>query len=140
MSDRPQQRITREAERIGVEAFARECVALFEGDSLDPRLIHLLAGRAAVWGLAVGPEQLYWHRVWALRGLLWSWHPVGVAAVRSGCGDESWRVREMAAKVVARHALSDVVDAVAALCDDPVPRVRTAARRAVVAATSNDAS
>ena len=45
--------------------------------------------------------------------------------------DESWRVREMAAKVVARHALGDALPVVARLRGDPVARVRVAAHRAV---------
>jgi hypothetical protein len=37
----------------------------------------------------------------------------------------------MAVKVVARHVLGDALPAVAELRDDPVPRVRAAAGRAV---------
>jgi HEAT repeat protein len=51
-------------------------------------------------------------------------------------GDEHWRVREMAAKVVARRKLGDAVEAVAALRADPVPRVRAAAERATVILTA----
>lgn len=45
--------------------------------------------------------------------------------------DPYWRVREMAAKVVARHVVADALEAVGLLCEDPVPRVRAAAERAV---------
>jgi hypothetical protein len=47
--------------------------------------------------------------------------------------DEAWRVRELAAKVVARHVIGDALPAVAALRADPIPRVRAAASRAVAA-------
>lgn len=45
-------------------------------------------------------------------------------------------VREMAAKVVARHRVGGALDAVAPLRDDPIPRVRAAAHRAVVLLTA----
>jgi hypothetical protein len=41
------------------------------------------------------------------------------------------RVREMAAKVVARNLVGDALDDVAPLREDPVRRVRVAATRAV---------
>jgi hypothetical protein len=60
----------------------------------------------------------------AIRGLLWAWDSAVSIALR----DESWRVREMAAKV-ARHLVGDALPAVVELRDDPVPRVRAAAQR-----------
>ena len=42
----------------------------------------------------------------------------------------------MAAKVIAAHRVGDALDAVAALRDDPVERVRTAAARAVTLLTA----
>jgi HEAT repeat protein len=50
--------------------------------------------------------------------------------------DDAWRVREMAAKVIAKHHVGEALDAVAGLRDDPVPRVRAAAHRAVVTLTA----
>jgi hypothetical protein len=44
----------------------------------------------------------------------------------------------MAAKVVARHHVDEALDAMLALRDDPVPRVRAAAQRAVVELTRPD--
>lgn len=73
----------------------------------------------------------YWLRVWGARGLLWSWDASAVPALRSALADEAWRVREMAAKVVARHRVDDVQPEVAALLHDGVPRVRAAAARAL---------
>ena len=61
------------------------------------------------------------------------------AALIEAMGDGAWRVREMAAKVVARHRVGEALDAVAALRDDPVPRVRAAAARAVVVLTASRA-
>lgn len=70
------------------------------------------------------------------RGLLHVWADDVTSALIGAATDESWRVREMAAKVVARHVVDDALDAVVALCQDDVPRVREAARRAVITLTS----
>jgi HEAT repeats len=56
--------------------------------------------------------------------------------VIAALGDDHWRVREMACKVIARHQVGDALPAVARLRDDPVPRVRAAAARAVVHLTT----
>jgi hypothetical protein len=61
------------------------------------------------------------------------------AAIIGALGDRAWRVREMAAKVVAAHRVGQALDAVAAIRDDPVPRVRVAAERAVVLLTAAQA-
>jgi len=66
---------------------------------------------------------------------LWAWDDSALDAVSVALSDQAWRVREMAAKVVARHLLGDALPAVAELRDDPVPRVRAAANRAVARLT-----
>jgi hypothetical protein len=53
--------------------------------------------------------------------------------------DEHWRVREMAAKVAARHLVDEATTALADLRDDSVPRVRAAAERALVRLARADA-
>jgi HEAT repeat protein len=85
-----------------------------------------------------GPLQRnqYWRRVWGARGLLHAWDGRAESAVVEAMTDEHWRVREMAAKVVARHKVGAALDAVAALRGDPVPRVRAAAERAVIMLTA----
>jgi hypothetical protein len=80
--------------------------------------------------------QLYWLRVWGARGLLWVWDDSALGALRVALADEAWRVREMAVKVVARHRVGDLLSTVAGLQDDPVPRVQTAANRAVTVLTA----
>ena len=57
-------------------------------------------------------------------------------AVTEALADEHWRVREMAAKVVAKHRVGAAFDAVTGLRHDPVPRVRAAAERATVVLTA----
>ncbi len=129
----PRQRIEAESARRGRERFAAGCVRLLQDDDADVPLILTLGGRTAPWALDPerDPEQRYWFRVWAARGLLWAWHDSAVPAVRRALDDEAWRVREMAAKVVARHLVGDLLAEVAGLRDDPVARVRAAATRAV---------
>lgn len=51
-------------------------------------------------------------------------------------GDEAWRVREMAARVIALHGLGDALDDVVRLGDHAVARVRTAAERVVEVLTA----
>lgn len=116
------------------------CIALLEGREADAELIVALGGPPAHWALSGevgGPS--YWLRVWAARGLLWAWEDEALPAVMAALGDDAWRVREMAAKVVARHRLGDALSTVAGLQHDPTPRVRTAASRAVVQLTETDA-
>jgi HEAT repeat protein len=100
------------------------CVALFDGGEVDPEFLATIGG--------VPPEdQLYWLRVWALRGLLWASPGDRVEVLRRALKDDHWRVREMTCKVIARHRVDEVLDAVVALQSDRVARVRRAAERAV---------
>jgi HEAT repeat protein len=56
--------------------------------------------------------------------------------VLSALADESWRVREMAAKVVAKRKIGDALSIVAEMSTDPIPRVRAAAARATAILTA----
>lgn len=108
-----------------------DCIALLEG-STDLRLLASVAGAGAdKYADGAVHDDIYWFRVWALRGLLWAWDPRATAQVCAATTDEAWRVREMAAKLVARHVVSEAFTAVANLRNDPIPRVRLAAERAV---------
>ncbi|MEV0714719.1 hypothetical protein [Asanoa sp. NPDC050611] len=118
------------------------CVALLAGaDDDDLQLIIVLGGPATSWALdpadgGPGSSRWYWVRVWAARGLLWAWEDRAASTIVAALDDPAWRVREMAAKVVARHLVGDALARVTVLRDDPVPRVRAAAHRAVVALTT----
>jgi HEAT repeats len=134
----PRESIEAECARRGRQAVVDGCARLVTGGKADTALIVALGGPAARGLLDAGlPEsQFYWLRVWAARGLLWVWDDSALGAVRFALEDEAWRVREMAVKVVARHRLGDTLASVAALQDDPVPRVRAAASRAVTVLTA----
>lgn len=92
----------------------------------------LLAGRVAdddpAWpdigwlGGTVGSPS-YWARTWGARGLLHVGPPVRPEIVFAALVDESWRVREMALKVIRRHALDDPDGLVDRLVQDPAQRV-----------------
>jgi HEAT repeat protein len=70
------------------------------------------------------------------RGLLYAWMPEAAEAITAALSDEHWCVREMAAKVIARRKIGDALHEVTTLREDPVPRVRAAAERAVVVLTA----
>jgi HEAT repeat protein len=133
----PRQSIEAESVRRGRHAVIAGCCDLIGGDDADGALILALGGppaRRVLDGDGRG-DQRYWLRVWAVRGLLWVWDDSALAAVHVALRDPAWRVREMAAKVVARHRLGDSLPIVAELRDDPVPRVRAAAARALTILT-----
>jgi HEAT repeat protein len=119
--------------RLGADGFVRACVDLLAGREVEAATVYALGGPPARWavdGSASGPD--YWLRVWALRGLLWHWGEAATAPTVQALTDDAWRVREMAAKVVARHRVDEALEQVLVLRrDDPVPRVRSAASRAV---------
>lgn len=133
----PRESIEAECAHRGHDAVVAGCIDLLRGSDADPALILALGGPPARWvvtGEPSGPD--YWLRVWAARGLLWAWDDTARPAVVEALYDDAWRVREMAAKVVARHQLGDALPVVADLCNDPVQRVRAAAHRAVVSVTA----
>jgi HEAT repeat len=125
-----------ECQRRGRVEVVADCVGLIQGGDGDAELLAVLAGPAAR-GFIDTPDRRdrYWLRVWGVRGLLWGWDETGLAGLKVALQDDAWRVREMAAKVVARHLVGECLREVARLTDDPVPRVRSAAQRALVRLT-----
>jgi hypothetical protein len=132
----PRQSIAAECARRGRRAVIEGCARLVRGDRTDTALIRALGGPAAdKFFDGAEHHDVYWFRVWGARGLLWEWDDSAADTLLVALRDESWRVREMALRVTTRHLVGDALDSAAALRDDPVPRVREAARRAVVALT-----
>lgn len=135
-SDRPLPRtlVDRACARWGRPAVVDGCRRLLLGESPDRAglvdLVRVLGAPLADHELARDPES-YWFRTWAARGLLWSWHDDALPELRTALTDDHWRVREMAAKVAARHRLDDLLEPLDALRVDPNARVRAAAARAV---------
>jgi hypothetical protein len=134
----PKESIEAECTRRGKQAVISGCISLLAGEGADDGLIAALGvGATAVLAEREGGRGGYWPRVWAARGLLHLWDERAAAAVIGATEDEHWRVREMAAKVIARYRLSDGMDSVLGLRADPVPRVRAAAQRAVTLMTAS---
>ena len=132
----PKERVEAECARRGRQELIAGCVRLVGGDYDDAVLIRaLVPDGSATFFDGQHHDDEYWFRVWGMRGLLWAWDGAALPALRTGVGDEAWRVREMAAKVVARNLVGDALPLMAGLRDDPVPRVRAAAERAVAALT-----
>jgi hypothetical protein len=130
----PRQSVAAECERRGIGPVVAGCIDLLDGRGADDTLIVALGGPAAEYVLAgrEGGRGGYWPRVWAARGLLHAWSDDAGPAIIRATTDDAWRVRELAAKVIARHRVGDALAAVAVLKDDPVLRVRSAADRAVM--------
>lgn len=116
------------------------CRALLRGTPVDAGLLLALGGPAAQVHIDDAERaDAYWMRVWGARGLLWAWEDEATDEIGLALADESWRVREMAAKVVARHRVGSLISEVALLQDDEVDRVRRAAERALTVLTSEGA-
>lgn len=129
----PRQSIELECARRGRLSVVAGCCRLLDGDDFDAGLIVALGGPPAQNLLDSGiPDHLrYWVRVWAARGLLWVWDDSAESALIEATRDEHWRVRELAAKVAARHVVVAALPAIRMLLDDRVQRVRGAAHRAI---------
>jgi len=134
----PRQSVEAECARRGTPAVVKGCVAFLEGRGSDERLLVALGGphADAVLGGAEGGPGGYWPRVWGARGLLYAWEDSAARSVVHATTDDAWRVREMALKVIARHRLDEAAEAASGAMEDPVPRVRRAAERALVRLTS----
>jgi len=137
----PRESIEARCRQAGVDDVVRSCIAVLEGRPLDDDFAYVLAGPASfpVMGQCAGGTSGYWPRVWALRAFLYAWDTIAAHQVISHLDDPAWRVREMAAKVVARQRIGDAFDAVNRRRHDPVPRVRRAAERALIVLVAHEA-
>ena len=123
-----------ECARRGTGEVVAGCIGLLGRRDADGALILAIGGPGARSVLDGG--QQYWLRVWAARALLYAWDDSAREAVMDALADEAWRVREMAAKVVARRLLGEALAIVARLRHDPVGRGRLAAERATAILTA----
>lgn len=133
----PRQSVERVCRERGSAEVVACCIDLLNGEDVDAELIFALGGPPARWAVEGGePGPDYWLRVWAARGLLWVWEKRALPAMGEALHDPAWRVREMAAKVAARHQLGDLLPHIEHLLDDPNRRVRAAAERALTRITA----
>ena len=128
----PKQSIELECNCRGRRVVVEDCVAIVGGRQANDDFLRVIGGPSAenVLQGRDGGLDGYWPRVWAARGLLHIWDDVATGAIIDATTHEAWRVREMAAKVIARHRVWPAIDAVVILLDDENARVRTAAFRA----------
>ena len=128
----PQRSILFECDRRSRQDVVRDCIAILNGHSFDDHFLRVIGGPSAeiVLENRAGGVHGYWPRVWAARGLLHVWDGVATDAIINSTTNDSWRVREMSAKVIARHRVKPAIDAVVTLLDDDNARVRAAANRA----------
>ncbi|BCJ33727.1 hypothetical protein Athai_12300 [Actinocatenispora thailandica] len=138
MGETPAELARATARRLGVDETVARCVALLRhGDPFaEVEFLVWLADESAASEMRLrtpedDPSLLYWPRVWAARALVYVWDDAAIPAVLDALGDDAWRVREMAAKVVIAHQLGAAGDLLVPLLSDPVPRVRAAAARAL---------
>lgn len=132
----PAERVRALSATRGEASVAAGCAEILRSGSWEDReLMAVLGGRHAVHEYErtepAKSAQSYWAPTWAARGLLYAWADTAAPAVVGALEHADWRVREMAAKVVAVREIGSAGDAVAALADDPVPRVRAATARAL---------
>jgi HEAT repeat protein len=134
LAARPVERVAALVELAGADVVADWCVGLLRGGDwtdVDAPDLDWIGGPSSVAMVAKDLDLGYWPRVWAARALLHAYRPQAEPAVVAGLSDESWRVREMCAKVVRAHEVGAAADGLAPLCADEVPRVRAAAVRAL---------
>lgn len=122
----------------GIHATVDTCLALLDGHedyALLPVPLAYLAGAHAVGKLGRGDltlrQQAHWPRVWAGRALRYVWLDYAVPGVVAALADPSWRVREVAAKIVDQRRLTAAVVQLRPLLGDPELRVRVAGVRAL---------
>jgi hypothetical protein len=128
----PKQSIELECHRRSPANVVRDCITILDNQQIDDDFLLVLGGPSAQSVLEGddGGLEGYWPRVWAARGLLHVWNDSATSAIISATTHDAWRVREMSAKVIARHHVGPGIDAVVTLLDDDNARVRAAARRA----------
>jgi hypothetical protein len=128
----PKQSIQFECDRRSPKDVVRDCVALLNNEAIDDHFLRVIGGPSAenVLEGRDGGLDGFWPRVWAARSLLHVWDDTATSAIITATTHDSWRVREMAAKVIGRHHVKPAIDAVVTLLDDDNARVRVAARRA----------
>ena len=129
----PRASVESECERTGRDSVVRKCMDILSGRPVDGAFLYVIGGPAATTILEdrEGGVDGYWPRTWAVRALLYAWQDSAIPAVLAATSDESWRVREMAAKVVARHQVDSALESIAQLVRDEHPRVSAAATRAL---------
>jgi len=123
-------------ERYGESVVVSRSLSLLAGNNEGADFLLFVGGEHAR-GILDGAPVLYWPELWGLRALLYVWSESAASAVLRALSNPAWRVREMAARVVAARDLPAASE-LGQLLGDEVPRVRVAAARALGSVGSVD--
>jgi hypothetical protein len=123
------ERIHAAVERFGEPVVVDRSILLLNGGNAGEDFLLYVGGKHAQ-GLLDGAPALYWPELWGARALLHVWDPKAGTAIQANLENQSWRVREMCARVSQERHLN-VLPGIVALTEDEVPRVRIAALRAL---------
>jgi hypothetical protein len=128
----PREHVRAACARFGAAEVVRRCVELLRGADAAGQedILRALGFRGEMSWLLREPNP-YWARVWGARALRYCWDGSARDAVLGGLHDESWRVVEHCAVIVADRELADATPTLVALTRHPVPRVRVATVRAL---------
>lgn len=127
----PKRRIEAAVKRYGEWEVVDRAISLIAGNNEGNDFLLYVGGDHAQ-GILDGAPALYWPELWGLRSLLYVWDKTAETAVIGALHDSAWRVREMAARVVAARELQAATELRKNLADR-TPRVRIAAARALAA-------
>lgn len=130
------QRIAEAADSRGEAEIVTRALSLMAGKNEGDSFLVLLGGEHAR-AILDGAPPLYWPELWGTRALMYVWDDSAIPAVIRALGNPAWRVREMAARVVAARGLAATPELTAMIADD-TPRVRIAAARALAAVGTMD--
>ncbi len=131
LGESPREAVAALVDARGEDWVIDRCVDVLRKGEIDGEFLVGLSGRHAesvLQGREGGVEG-YWPRVWALRALLYTWQERASSAVTHSLADESWRVREMALRVLLRRDAVVTSARGEILARDPVARVREALAR-----------
>lgn len=120
----PQQRIAVAVKKYGEEDVVDGAVSLMNGNN-EGEIFLLYVGGEHAQGILDGAPVLYWPELWGTRALLYVWNDSAISAVLGALSNPAWRVREMAARVVAARGIP-AADELLDLLRDETPRVRIA--------------
>lgn len=111
-------------------------LSLIDGNNEGEDFLLFVGGEHAQ-GILDGAPVLYWPELWGMRALLHVWDASATGAVVNGLHNPAWRVREMAARVIAERQLPATLELLELLGDD-TPRVRIGVARAIAAVGTLD--
>jgi hypothetical protein len=129
MTDSLVDRLRTLAREEGGLSVVRRAIVLLEGGYEGESFLRVVGGSHAE-GILSGAPALYWPELWGARALLYIWDDSAEKPVVKALGNQSWRVREMAAKVCAAREIGEISE-IAVLTTHEHPRVRSAGARAL---------